>query len=174
MKYIFFGIVIFPFLALQGMDEARITRAQVWHIDSQESTEAINCLICRDKGNLLDQNNERPSKTLRCHPQHIFHEECIDEWSKVENTCPLCRTFLDPLTCCQKCRIVTKNCLDDSVCPITLTVAYLTARLPTLAMICMEARGSNSDYTNPIALFFYWNNRFLLRAINIFSGSTMQ
>jgi hypothetical protein len=152
------------------MDEARITRAQVWHTDSQESTEIINCLICRDEDNLLDQQSERPSKTLRCHPQHIFHEECIDEWSKVENTCPVCRTFLDPLTCCQKCRIVTKNCLDDKCCPITLTVAYLTARLPILAMICLESRGSNSEYTNPLTLFSIGTTGFCCGLLTYLAG----
>ena len=29
---------------------------------------------------------------LRC--QHIFHEACIDKWSAVDDSCPVCRTSL--------------------------------------------------------------------------------
>ena len=40
------------------------------------------CSIC------LDDNNDAIVNTLCC---HTFHENCLNEWKKINNTCPLCR-----------------------------------------------------------------------------------
>ena len=31
-------------------------------------------------------------RQLQCHPSHIFHLECVDEWLRLNAACPLCRT----------------------------------------------------------------------------------
>ena len=31
---------------------------------------------------------------LKCHEAHIFHVDCLEEWSKKSGSCPLCRKDL--------------------------------------------------------------------------------
>ncbi|CAN4111452.1 unnamed protein product [Withania somnifera] len=40
-----------------------------------------------------------PKETVRCIPEceHCFHTECIDEWLKINGTCPVCRNNPSPL-----------------------------------------------------------------------------
>lgn len=42
------------------------------------------CSIC-----LEEYDNEKGVCKLRC--EHIYHKECISEWFKSNNNCPLCR-----------------------------------------------------------------------------------
>jgi len=52
------------------------------YVSSQETLESGNeCVICRDA-------YVTPIK-LECN--HIFCEDCIEEWFKREKTCPICR-----------------------------------------------------------------------------------
>jgi len=44
--------------------------------------EDIDCSICLEKKSI-------ETKTLSCN--HTFHKECIDKWTPIESTCPLCR-----------------------------------------------------------------------------------
>tara|TARA_A100001015_G_C15006654_1_gene721016 strand:+ start:904 stop:1419 length:516 start_codon:yes stop_codon:yes gene_type:complete len=44
----------------------------------------FECSICLD----VVENNDFV-KLINC--KHIFHKSCIDEWQKINNTCPLCR-----------------------------------------------------------------------------------
>lgn len=39
-----------------------------------------------------------PKETVRCIPEceHCFHAECIDEWLKINGTCPVCRNTPSP------------------------------------------------------------------------------
>ncbi|PHU09733.1 hypothetical protein BC332_21593 [Capsicum chinense] len=40
-----------------------------------------------------------PKETVRCIPEceHCFHAECIDEWLKINGTCPVCRNNPSPV-----------------------------------------------------------------------------
>ncbi|KAM3282510.1 hypothetical protein P3S67_026155 [Capsicum chacoense] len=42
-----------------------------------------------------------PNETVKCIPEceHCFHAECIDEWLKINGTCPVCRNNPSPATC---------------------------------------------------------------------------
>ena len=51
-------------------------------------TTQSECTIC-----LLDYNEETKTET-ECN--HIFHQECLDNWLQTNYTCPLCRTELKP------------------------------------------------------------------------------
>ncbi|CAF1172549.1 unnamed protein product [Adineta ricciae] len=53
--------------------------------DESSKTED-QCLICLE--NLSLKNTE----TFPCN--HTFHRECLEEWFKIERTCPLCRKLL--------------------------------------------------------------------------------
>ncbi len=44
------------------------------------------CLIC------LESLNSNKTEKFEC--QHIFHRNCLEEWFKIERTCPLCRKLL--------------------------------------------------------------------------------
>ena len=48
----------------------------------------LNCSICLECINKSKSN----SSTLKCN--HIFHLGCINEWSKVSKTCPICRAVI--------------------------------------------------------------------------------
>ncbi len=55
------------------------------------STTSINsCSIC------LSQYSDKTKKILNCN--HCFHEKCIDGWLTNNNTCPLCRSTITPIT----------------------------------------------------------------------------
>ncbi|MCD7472895.1 hypothetical protein HAX54_014312 [Datura stramonium] len=51
----------------------------------------MTCPIC-----LADYH---PKETVRCIPEceHCFHAECIDEWLKINGTCPVCRNNPSPV-----------------------------------------------------------------------------
>jgi len=48
------------------------------------------CTIC-----LLEYTDETKTNT-KCN--HMFHIECLDRWLQANNTCPLCRHILKPVT----------------------------------------------------------------------------
>ncbi len=61
------------------------------------------CSIClTDLSTKKDDNYQ-----LNC--QHIYHRECISEWLKYKNTCPLCRASIDPSR-----RYVEDNIITDA------------------------------------------------------------
>ncbi|KAK3037312.1 hypothetical protein RJ639_032074 [Escallonia herrerae] len=77
----------------QGLDESTIeSYAKVVVGESRRlpGTNDITCPICLSEYNAKD--------TLRCIPecQHCFHADCIDEWLRMNYTCPLCRNSPSP------------------------------------------------------------------------------
>ncbi len=49
-------------------------------------TRAVLCPICREEDTAVRQ-------TLACN--HTFHHHCIQQWFRVNNTCPLCRLVIN-------------------------------------------------------------------------------
>ena len=64
--------------------EQRETSAKTATNDQTKKEE--KCSICWENLNL------HKTETFSC--QHTFHRNCLEEWFKIERTCPLCRTIL--------------------------------------------------------------------------------
>lgn len=45
------------------------------------------CSIC-----FLTMKSKESSKLRVLTCKHVFHAKCIEEWNKINNTCPICRT----------------------------------------------------------------------------------
>ena len=41
-------------------------------------------------------NEDSVVTPLSCNVKHIFHSECIEQWFKTKNECPLCREEITP------------------------------------------------------------------------------
>lgn len=92
MKMLVYLVFISSFLSAQ---ERRALRAlykdEQPHQWQAAPTAAVVCGICLDPGQL---------KSLSCHREHRFHISCIEEWRKIRNTCPICRTeIIDSVLC---------------------------------------------------------------------------
>ena len=49
-----------------------------------------DCAICMESL----PGNDCLNLQLPCHPGHIFHKNCIDDWAEKNASCPLCRAAL--------------------------------------------------------------------------------
>ena len=54
------------------------------YISSEHSIQ--DCIIC-----LKVFHEGDPIKQLRCHPEHLFHTDCLHQWLCVKLICPICR-----------------------------------------------------------------------------------
>ncbi|KAJ2766474.1 hypothetical protein IWQ57_004345, partial [Coemansia nantahalensis] len=68
-------------------DEA-ILKLPKRQILAAEADGKLECGICMDEYSAGDM-----VLTLPC--KHLYHEECIDHWLKMNGTCPICRTRID-------------------------------------------------------------------------------
>ena len=55
--------------------------------NTEQFTSQKECAIC-----LSEFEEGQPVTPLSCDVKHYFHSECIKQWIKTKNTCPLCRT----------------------------------------------------------------------------------
>lgn len=63
-----------------------VDEQRVESIDLEEEEEAT-CSICME--NLTESNHDKIIRMPTC--LHLFHQGCIFEWLKLQNSCPLCR-----------------------------------------------------------------------------------
>ena len=68
-----------------GIDEDMFNRFPKTIIDDIDKLKEKKCIIC-----LENFKNGDESTTVPCF--HIFHPNCIGEWLKKHNTCPICKT----------------------------------------------------------------------------------
>jgi len=45
---------------------------------------------------MFEFDQESTVTPLSCNVKHIFHSECIEQWFKTKNECPLCREEITP------------------------------------------------------------------------------
>ncbi len=62
------------------------------------------CPICLE--------NTQKTYIIKC--SHIFHTNCLEEWAKVSNSCPICRKELFDQISYQKLKIENSNSLNTS------------------------------------------------------------
>ncbi|KAL0428740.1 UNVERIFIED_CONTAM: putative RING-H2 finger protein ATL21A [Sesamum radiatum] len=82
-----------PHAEIVGLDESTIesyTKVVLGESRRLPGPNGATCPIC-----LVDYH---PNDTLRCIPlcEHCFHSECVDEWLRMNSTCPVCRNSPSP------------------------------------------------------------------------------
>jgi hypothetical protein len=65
--------------------EAKLLTAQPATLEIIEKAEG-NCSIC-----IQEIVHEQKVIILKCSDKHVFHENCIKEWTAIRKTCPICR-----------------------------------------------------------------------------------
>ena len=71
-----------------GVDESIINSLPKCVIEDVNKLDEKQCIIC-----LEDFKNGEEKTTIPCF--HIFHPNCINQWLKANNTCPICKTEID-------------------------------------------------------------------------------
>ena len=59
--------------------------------DARKFRFAKECAIC-----FVEFEQDAQITPLSCDIKHYFHTECIEQWIKVKNECPLCRAEIRP------------------------------------------------------------------------------
>ncbi|XP_061357074.1 putative RING-H2 finger protein ATL21A [Gastrolobium bilobum] len=82
-----------PAIVTTGLDESTIESYEKLVIGESRRVPGPNdgsCWICLSEYNSKD--------TIRCIPEckHCFHTDCIDEWLRMNSTCPVCRNSPTP------------------------------------------------------------------------------
>ena len=68
-------------------NEDTIAQLPSIHVKIANLGEHVDCAICQD-----EYKEDELVKQLPCH--HLFHPACIENWLKVNGTCPVCRHSL--------------------------------------------------------------------------------
>lgn len=83
-----------------------------------DGSDDIKCVIC------IDTVNDTEMKHVRC--GHSFHRKCCNNWLKVNNACPVCRTIVAPRSICvdnlNRERIIDDTPISDIIYFFTLSV----------------------------------------------------
>lgn len=78
----------------------------------------VKCVIC------IDTVNDTEMKRVRC--GHSFHRKCCNNWLKINNACPVCRTVVAPKRICvdnpNRERIIDDTPISDIIYFFTLSV----------------------------------------------------
>ncbi|MED6146872.1 hypothetical protein PIB30_038732 [Stylosanthes scabra] len=82
-----------PIITTLGLDETTIESYEKLVLGESKRVPGPNdgsCWIC-----LAEYNSK---ETIRCIPEckHCFHSDCIDEWLRMNSTCPVCRNTPTP------------------------------------------------------------------------------
>ncbi|KAJ1429495.1 Zinc finger, RING-type [Sesbania bispinosa] len=82
------AISLEPAIATTGLDESTIESYEKVVLGESRRVPGPNdgcCWIC------LSEYNSKETIKLIPECKHCFHADCIDEWLRMNNTCPVCR-----------------------------------------------------------------------------------
>jgi len=90
MKRIYNPAIQLPLILYPNLPGVHFTKinGQAIVYNNTNSTVKI-CMICLDHFS-CGQN----LRQLKCHADHIFHANCLEQWLNVKKACPLCRAFI--------------------------------------------------------------------------------
>ncbi|PON51347.1 43kDa postsynaptic protein [Parasponia andersonii] len=82
-----------PNIVVVGLDDTTIESYQKLVLGESRRLPGPNDITCP-----ICLSEYRSKETLRCIPEckHCFHAECIDEWLRLNGTCPVCRNTPSP------------------------------------------------------------------------------
>lgn len=82
-----------PAVVLMGLDETTIESYEKLVLGESRRLPGPNDITCP-----ICLSEYCSKETLRCIPdcKHCFHAECIDEWLRLNGTCPVCRNNPSP------------------------------------------------------------------------------
>uniref|UniRef100_A0A915D8B0 RING-type domain-containing protein n=1 Tax=Ditylenchus dipsaci TaxID=166011 RepID=A0A915D8B0_9BILA len=66
-----------------------ILRLPVTQVNEKQLRNGVQCVTCMEPF-VLDER----VVALDC--KHIFHRQCLEPWLRLHNTCPICRSVVDP------------------------------------------------------------------------------
>ncbi|KAI9250315.1 hypothetical protein BY458DRAFT_26846 [Sporodiniella umbellata] len=58
-------------------------------LSEKEKSQEADCAVCKD-------TFERTEQVIQLPCEHIFHDDCIRPWLKLNSTCPVCRKSVLP------------------------------------------------------------------------------
>ena len=71
---------------IPGVNKFILSKSRKW--EATKDAEADNCAICLED---YSQNPNKEVAELGCDQRHLFHVECLTEWVKKNDICPMCR-----------------------------------------------------------------------------------
>uniref|UniRef100_A0A915EJR7 RING-type domain-containing protein n=1 Tax=Ditylenchus dipsaci TaxID=166011 RepID=A0A915EJR7_9BILA len=73
-----------------GISPECLARMPMVEVSEKQVDDAAQCVTCMD-------NFKVNEKVARLDCEHIYHQQCIMPWLRLHNTCPLCRSVVDPV-----------------------------------------------------------------------------
>lgn len=111
-------------------------------VTDKSKTEYPDCSICLEPIKAKTNVQQEKTTELKCH--HFFHNECIQEWLKINSSCPNCRASVsDPAQEESiidlpdiRSRILEGRRVRVSLLSGTTTVAVTSSKLNVIATRC--------------------------------------
>ncbi|XP_065858992.1 probable E3 ubiquitin-protein ligase RHA4A [Euphorbia lathyris] len=82
----------FPYVCQIGLKKEVKDKLPIVLFDEELGTRDSQCCVCLGEFEVKEELLQMPS----C--KHLFHIECIHHWLHTNTTCPLCRSFVIPIT----------------------------------------------------------------------------
>ena len=114
MKKLIYLILISSLInAAEGQALRALHKDDQHHWIAQLPAQPNRCGICLQ--------SEGSMQSLSCHKEHRFHCDCIEEWKRVNNSCPLCHAIINDSAVCNCIKSYTRA---GVFCPVLMGLGY--------------------------------------------------